>query len=809
MKIKNILLPENKKSLIIFYLITVIIVIIISVGLLNLEIDERIDEVLPDSKKIYEELKENRSLQELFPEEEFIFIGVGNDPFTLNKINLLWQFCNDLKKLDCVSSIYSPFNIIYFDKINDTFLIKQYNSDNYPKTDNELSIYLNKIKSTRINVGNVISFDYKYAGIIIRKNNKIADQNKINYTLIENIKKILFGYDKKDIPVYSNEYFVNNVMNIINKYKKYFEIYYSGYPIITEQTIKYTNKDLSILLAIAFITVLIIYYLNFRMIGLTVFPLLCVSLSLILTMGIMGWLRIKLNIFASIIPPIILTIGSSYTLYFINSYYNYSSLYRYPYTIAIGTLKHIFPTITIAALTTIIGFASFFTTSINGIRTMATFVIISIIITVLLTFLFLPKLLLNYRGFNEIKIMKIKNDIFSKILTKMIKIIHPLKYLWISIYFTCLILFIINIPNLKTETNIANLIKKDDILYKSLVFLQKKFGGIAYFNITLHPVKNNSFFQTREGISAAKKIQDYIDKNVYIKDCKTMGWNISIVGLLQDLNMSLNGTDEIPDDKTVKRFISYIKNASKSDKSFQAIINPQGTYLNFQVRTNTDDKGLSDTLTEEDFQLFEEIIKKDLNEIALKDGRFEVKVWGELFLMSRIIQYILKEQIKAPIITMFLILIAAFIMLKSFSSSFFSLIPLSFALMMNFLIMSVFKINIDTFSIMITSILIGIGIDDTMHFIINYRKELKQLNDSQKAIESTLQKTSRAIVFTSLSLICGFLVLFFSEFIPVKNFGILLAVSMFNCTFASLIILPSFYQVTYDIKQKIYKRNKK
>lgn len=136
----------------------------------------------------------------------------------------------------------------------------------------------------------------------------------------------------------------------------------------------------------------------------------------------------------------------------------------------------------------------------------------------------------------------------------------------------------------------------------------------------------------------------------------------------------------------LKNFLNLIKSYSVTDKSIQSIINNDATVINFQVRTNTDDKDINNALTEEDFREFEKIIIKDLNEIALKDGRFTVKVWGDLFLMSRIIQYLLKEQIKAPIITLFLILLTALILLRSIHNALFSIIPLTYSLMMNFFI---------------------------------------------------------------------------------------------------------------------------
>jgi len=131
--------------------------------------------------------------------------------------------------------------------------------------------------------------------------------------------------------------------------------------------------------------------------------------------------------------------------------------------------------------------------------------------------------------------------------------------------------------------------------------------------------------------------------------------------------------------------------------------------------------------------------------------------------------------------------------------------------MMNFLIMSIFNIPLDAATIMIAAIAIGVGVDNAIHFLLNYRKILKNDGDiaTKDAIILTLERTSRPILFTAMALILGFVVFFLSSFKPIIYFGVLIALSMLTCTFGSLFILPSALLVTDKLRMKYRKKKNK
>jgi len=123
------------------------------------------------------------------------------------------------------------------------------------------------------------------------------------------------------------------------------------------------------------------------------------------------------------------------------------------------------------------------------------------------------------------------------------------------------------------------------------------------------------------------------------------------------------------------------------------------------------------------------------------------------------------------------------------------------AVILNFGVMGWLGINLDMVTSMIAAITIGIGVDDTIHFLNTFRHNRAKGLGIDEAIEQTLAVAGKAIFFTSLALVLGFLVFSISSFIPVILFGLLMAMTMVATTIGALVVLPSVIKATaVDLK---------
>ncbi len=155
--------------------------------------------------------------------------------------------------------------------------------------------------------------------------------------------------------------------------------------------------------------------------------------------------------------------------------------------------------------------------------------------------------------------------------------------------------------------------------------------------------------------------------------------------------------------------------------------------------------------------------------------------------------------ISSQIMSIFLSFVIVFLIVafsyKSIIAGIYGIIPLAFSLLINFGFMGYSGIKLDIGTSMVASIAIGIGVDYTIHFLSTYHYERKKTDDLNLVTRRTLTSSGKAIIFNAISVAAGFLVLIFSNFYPLVYLGLLIAITMFTSSIASLTILPILLNV--------------
>jgi len=147
-------------------------------------------------------------------------------------------------------------------------------------------------------------------------------------------------------------------------------------------------------------------------------------------------------------------------------------------------------------------------------------------------------------------------------------------------------------------------------------------------------------------------------------------------------------------------------------------------------------------------------------------------------------------QIKSLGLAMVMIFCMMFLVFRSFSVGVISIIPNTLPIMVNFGIMGLIGIRLDSATSMISAIGIGIIVDDTIHYLHGYGEALKETGDHCQAMRKSLLEKGRPIILTSVLLFFGFGILGVSRFVPTSYFGALSALLMITALLADLIILP-------------------
>ena len=130
------------------------------------------------------------------------------------------------------------------------------------------------------------------------------------------------------------------------------------------------------------------------------------------------------------------------------------------------------------------------------------------------------------------------------------------------------------------------------------------------------------------------------------------------------------------------------------------------------------------------------------------------------------------------------------IILRSFSSGIYATLPIFAAIIILFGVMGFAGISLNMATVLVASVALGIGIDYSIHVISHFNHTYKITKDAVKAIEDTIMISGKAIIINVTSVSAGFLVLIFSDMVPLQYFGFLIALSMLGSSQGALTLLP-------------------
>ena len=191
-------------------------------------------------------------------------------------------------------------------------------------------------------------------------------------------------------------------------------------------------------------------------------------------------------------------------------------------------------------------------------------------------------------------------------------------------------------------------------------------------------------------------------------------------------------------------------------------------------------------------------INNDLqNKFNLEESQYEIT--GLAVLYNNMLQSLFQSQIGSLIIVFAVISLMLFLIFRSIKVVLIGLIPNIFVASSVMGLLGLFNIPLDIMTITVAAISVGMAVDNTIHYIYRYKKELKK-NNSEQALKNAHGTTGRAIFYTATTISAGFCILILSNFFPTILFGLFTSIAMILAFISSLTLLPNLL-VKYKVFQ--------
>ena len=168
----------------------------------------------------------------------------------------------------------------------------------------------------------------------------------------------------------------------------------------------------------------------------------------------------------------------------------------------------------------------------------------------------------------------------------------------------------------------------------------------------------------------------------------------------------------------------------------------------------------------------------------------KIQITGMPFVDVTLDKSLVDGQFKSVTVAILFVFLILCLILRSFQNGLFASIPIVAATLLLFGIMGFTGIRLNIATVLVASVAVGDGIGYSIHVISYFRFAFKQYMDVKKALYDTIMISGRAIVINVLSVAAGFLVLIFSNFVPLQHFGLLMAFSMIGSSMGAMTLLP-------------------
>ena len=737
-------------------ILVTVLTIILGLQIRNLRIDADVLSSLPESdpdavlmKQIGENFGGNRmgivilETDNIYRSDVIRHIGIATDT---------------IERIDGISSVSSLTNIINIkggdNGIEIGGLVDEYQ---IPESEEDFDQLRENIAANAMYKGSIVSED-ETSSLIVFTLNDDADVNHVAREVIEKTSNL-------DLPE---------------------KLYYIGSPMLITYIAELMKKDLSRLLPIAIVLIALVLFLSFRSWSGVILPLITAVISIIWALGLMALFGYSMSMISNNIPMILLAVGSAYAIHVVNRVEVLRSQGEAQAVRA--ALNYVMVPVILAAVTTAIGFVSFiFGAYLEMIKDFGIFTAIGTFVACILSVFFVPAVLSLARGKN-LKTQNTPAPADDSVVAK--RFLRPLsEFLFryprqiLLSWMVVIVLSLLGIFFIKRSVDIQDYFKKGNPTRQAEQIMVEKFGGTK-------PV----FIHFKGNMQDPVVLKKMMEASAYMEESPEIYTSMSVAKLISEINLAITGVREVPEEEEMVQQLWFLLDGNEVMQRFVSEDLTEGIIIS---KFKSPDNG-----SKKEFAAY---MQRFIEANSTEDC--QIQITGMPFVDITMDQSLINSQIGSISIAIVFVIIIVGLILRSLISGLYAAIPIVAAITILFGIMGLTGISLNIATVLVASVALGIGIDYSIHVVSHFNQTYKLTNDLNRAIEEAVVISGKAIVINVISVSAGFLVLVFSEMVPLQYFGILIALSMFSSSFGALTLLPAILILVKRKKRqnKLYK----
>lgn len=777
----------------------------------DFELDASSDSLILEND---EALKYFRSIAKNYGSEEFLVVTYSpkNPLFSANTLTDIGALRDQLKAVDNVKSVVSMLDVplVSSPPVTLTEIAEQIRTLESGDVDIALAkiemttspLYKNLLVSDQGDT-TALQVNLKSDGELFRlnlerdklyENQPLSDEHKAQIqTITGKIKQLNLAANLRQDET------IRQVRAVMDLHRDQARLFLGGVPMIVSDSIDYIRSDLKVFGVGVVAFIILILIVSFRSVRWVVLPLVACVTSALVMMGYLGWMHWPVTVVSSNFISLLLIITLSLVIHLIVRYREVSE--QTPdasqFELVSETVRSKFLPCVYTAVTTMVAFGSLLVSGIRPVIDFGWMMVIGISISFVLAFTLFPAALMLLPKQKH----ESTGEFTATIMVSVAEFIQNHSKATLLLFVVIAGIGLSGLPQLSVENRFIDYYKEDTEIFQGMSLIDEKLGGTTPMDIIIDaPV----FDEAEEGLASD---DDFFEEDAFDDDAgdiTSSSYWFNSNGLLDIAEIhayleSLPETGKVLSIDTGMRMLQTLNEGEPfddfklavvykrlPDSVRQSLITPylseDGNQLRFSIRIYESDKNLKRQ------QLIDTIRTHLIDELGLQSA--QVNISGMAVLYNNLLQSLFKSQILTIGAVFIAILVMFTILFRAVRLSIATIVPNMIAAGLILGLMGWIGIPLDIMTITISAISIGIGVDDSIHYVHRFREEYAIDQDYWGAVKRSHNSIGHALYYTTVTVVLGFSILALSNFIPTIYFGLLSGLAMTTALIANLMLLP-------------------
>ncbi|MCH9814263.1 MAG: MMPL family transporter [Epsilonproteobacteria bacterium] len=681
--------------------------------------------------------------------------------FTPKAIDTILDLTAQFQSIDGVQKVDSLTNYQFIDAVEDDLIVEDFIYD-HDKLESKREIAIDD----DLIVDQLISKDAKTTMIAVRLAEASSGDEEVNIYVFETLQKIL------DAASYESGY----------------KFYISGAPAITASLVTISQGDAMLLMPLAVIVVVLLLFIFFRSFMGILVPSVVVVFTFLLVLSIQMLLGYKLNNFTVNIPSFVTAIAIADTihLYVAWIYYKMQGLGAYK-AVEMALKKNIMP-IGLTSFTTAVGFASLGLSDIEPISTLGIAITSGALLAFIFSITIAPAILLTLKDDYHVKPVRFLNFLHISGYGEFIKR-YDKKIVLIALFLFVIIGY--GLSFVKVDSNSIKYFSSDTTVRSGSDFIQKHLTGPMIYEViidskTKEGAKNPHFLEKITAFERALKAEfAHVRFSTSLKDI--------IKRMQRELNSEANET--IPKNQNlIAQYLLLYSMSLPQGMEINDKIDTHERYLRLTINTDLVD-------TSKDIEMIAWV-----KEWWQYNSSYSADVQGQTAIFAYMQSSITETLITSISVTLLIVAVVMFLIFRNIKMLWLFVLPNIAPIILVAGVMGYLGISIDIGVAISAAVILGIAVDDTIHFFSKYFDAIQE-RSFEESVDYIINHSGNAMILTTVILSATFALFGASSFIPNVNFAIVTVIALNLALLLDLVLLPALLSLLYHRDASDYRKS--